>query len=375
VTCAAAQPAAGAQGDIIVGGQGVFVTLTSTNTAYNSGTGRFTFDVTLQNLIEQAMGTTDGSTPAPGGIRIFFASGPTVTSGTGIAAVVPDGFATFVEAGQAFYQYDQVLPHNATSSARTWTLIMPPTVLTFSFVLYVSTPVQYPDGYITLDGQLPEASFGNLHPASTHPLTAVIKNALGLVLPGTVTFNTTNPGCATVDAGGVVTGVQFATCSITATDGTRAGSMSFDVTGTVRSWTGATSTDWNVGSNWGGGLVPATADSVLVPFPSPNYPVLTSAVTVSDVTVADQATLNVAAFVLTSTGNVGTGATVGSGILASGAGSVLLSGAGKTMHGRFPTVLVSGTYSLDGNYHGVAPQAVDTGTLASDLFELDIDAQ
>jgi hypothetical protein len=377
LSCAAAAPAGGAQGDIVVGYQNVYVKVTSSNIAYNGGTGQFTFDVTVQNLIEQPMGTTDGTTLAPSGVRVFFNQGPTVTSGTGTAAVLPDGFGTFLSVGQAYYQYNQVLAHNAVSAAKTWTLIMPPTVGTFDFVLYVSAPVEYPNGYITLDGQLPGVSYGNLHPASAHTLTAVIKSAVGNVLPGTVTFGTTNAGCATVDALGQVTGVQHATCSITASDGTRSGSMDFDVTGATRAWTGAVSTDWNVGGNWTGGLVPVPADSVTIPFPlgSGNFPVLTSAVTISDVTVADQATLDVASFVLTSTGNVGTGQTAGGGILASGSGSVLLTGTTKAVHGRFPAVLVTGTYVLDGQYHGLAPQTVDAGTLAWDDYELDADAQ
>jgi hypothetical protein len=354
------------------------VKLTSSNIAYNSGTGQFTFDVTVQNLIQQPMGTTDGTTLDPNGVRVFFSSGPSVTSGVGTAAVVPDGFATFTAAGQPYYQYNAVLAQNATSGARTWTLVMPPTVTGFSFLLYVSAPVEYPNGYITLDGQLPAYHYGTLHPTATHPLVAVSKTAVGNVVPGTtITFGTTSAVCATVSGVGLVDGVQAATCSITASDGTRSGSMVFDVTGMTRAWTGATSTDWSIGSNWADGLVPVAADSVSVPFPlaSGNFPVLSSAVAISDVTVADQATLNVASFVLTSTGNVRTGATAGSGILASGAGSVLLTGASKAVQGRFPAVLVTGTYSLDGAYHGVAPQTVDAGQIASDLFEMDVDAQ
>ena len=48
------------------------------------------------------------------------------------------------------------------------------------------------------------------------------------------------------------------------TNGVQSGEMSFDVTGTTRVWTGANSSDWNLGTNWGGGLVPATADSVTI---------------------------------------------------------------------------------------------------------------
>lgn len=376
VKCAPVTPPQGsASPDIVVGGQNLYVKLTSSNVAYNGGTGQFTFDVTVQNLIEQKMGTTDGTTVDPNGIRVFFFSGPNVTSGTGTAAVVPDGFATFTAAGQPYYQYGAMLAHGQTSAARTWTLIMPSTVLTFNFLLFVSTPVQYPNGYITLNGNLPGYDYGYLHPGSPLALTAVVKSAVGAVAPGaTVTFGSTNPGCATVDGSGNVTGVIASTCSITATAGARSGSMIVDVSGSTRDWIGATSTDWNVGSNWGGGLVPAAADSVTVPTGVPNFPVLTSTVTISNVTVADAATLDVAGFVLSSSGSVRTGQTAG-GIVASGAGSVLLTGANQAFQGRFPAVLVTGSYALDGNYRGIAPQTVDDGTIASDLYEMDVDAQ
>src|SRR4051812_14258412 len=39
------QPASGASGDLILGKQNVYVTLASSNVAYNSATGAFTFDV------------------------------------------------------------------------------------------------------------------------------------------------------------------------------------------------------------------------------------------------------------------------------------------------------------------------------------------
>ncbi len=379
VVCKPSAPdGGGAAGDIIVGSQNVFVKLTSSNVAYNGGTGQFTFDVTVQNLIEQPMGTTDGTTLDPGGVRVFFHQAPAATSGSGVVAVVPDGFGTFTAAGQPYYQYNQILAQNATSAAKTWTLVFPPTVTTFAFQLYVSAPVEYPNGYITLDGHLPDYNAGYLHPGDTHALTAVVKTAVGTVLPGAVvTFGTTNAACATVDGSGTVTGVQYATCGITATSGAVGGTILFNVSGTIRHWTGSVSTSWNVAGNWGEGFVPAPVDSVSVPFPlaSGNFPQLVSAVTISNVAVADQATLDVAAFVLTSTGDVATGSTAGSGILASGSGQVNLTGTGKLVHGRFPPTLVTGTYSLDGSYSGVAPETVDAGTLASDGFDLNLDAQ
>jgi hypothetical protein len=360
----------GAAGNIIVGSQGVFVQVTTSGVAYNAGTGQFTFSTTLQNLIEQPMGTTDGTTLDPNGIRVFFHSGPNVTSGTGVASVVPDGFATFTAAGQPYYQYNQVLANGATSAAKAWTLVMPPTVLTFNFLLFVSAPVEYPNGYVTLDGTLPDASYGLLHPGSTHPLVAVAKTAVGVGIPGaTYTFGTTDPNCATVDPGGTVTGVRYATCSITVTSGALSGNLSFNVTGTTRSWTGVTSTDWNTATNWGGGFVPAVTDSVSIPFGVPNYPALSGAVTVRGVTVADNATLSLGSFDLTANDNVATGPTAGSGILST-TGRLVLAGSPGTVHGRIPAFLVTGDYSLDGDVTAVASGQVDLGKLVSPNFNL-----
>jgi hypothetical protein len=375
VRCTPLSPDAGGPSrDIIVGNQNTYVTVTTSSVAYNSGTGQYTFQTTLKNLIEQPMGTTDGTTLDPNGIRIFFHSGPTTTSGTGVVAVLPDGFGTFTAAGQPYYQYNQVLANGVTSSAKTWTLVMPPTVLTFSFLLYVSAPVEYPNGYITLDGKLPGDTYGSLHPGDTHTVTAVAKNNVGTVIPGTtIVFNTTSTACATVDGTGLVTGVQSSTCSITASNGGQSGNLSFNVTGATRAWTGAVSTDWNVGGNWGAGLVPVAADSVTIPFGVANYPALTGAVSIGGVTVADNATLSLGAFNLTANANVASGAT-GGGILST-TGTLVLAGSGKTVHGRIPTFLVTGDYTLDGDVTAVARGQVDLGKLVSPSYNLLVQAQ
>ena len=134
-------------GNIIIGGQDVFVAVKSTNVNYNAGTGAFTFDVTIRNLIPQPLGTADTIAHAPdaNGIRIFFASGPNVTSGSGLITVNGDGVDAFTGANQPFYQYNTVLDQFEISSPKTWQLTMPPSVLTFDFLLLVSAEVPRPD--------------------------------------------------------------------------------------------------------------------------------------------------------------------------------------------------------------------------------------
>lgn len=368
VTCAAPQ-LGGNKGkvaaDIVYGGQNTFVTLTSTNVAYNSGTGRFTFDVTVKNLLQQPIGTTDGTTLAPTGVRAFFSSGPTVTGGSGVIAVLPDGFGTFTAAGQSFYQYDQVLANNVTSSAKTWTIIISPTVETFTFLLLISAPVQYPNGYIEINGQLPGSSAGLLHPGSTSALTAVVKNQLGIVVPGAVvTWGTTDPNQASVDGSGVVTGVRYGTPVITATSGGLNGNISFNVTGTVRNWTGLVSSDWAVGGNWGGGYTPALVDTANVPTGVPNFPSLTQAESIGGLAIADAATLSLGAFDLTLSSNATTGQ--GSGGVTGTTGNLVLAGtAGSTFGGRFSLVKITGDYTQSADVRVTAPIFIPAGRLFS----------
>jgi hypothetical protein len=362
VSCVPATPDVGEASGLIVGNQGVYVQLTSSNVNYNSGTGQFTFDATLQNLIEQPLGTTDGTTLDPSGIRIFFHELPTVVEGTGTATVVPDGFAFFTAAAQPYYNYPYLLEQSDVSPAETWSFVMPPTGSRFIFSVYVSAPVEYPNGYITLNGELPGASYGLLHPATPAALTAVVKTAVGNVVPGTVTFATTDPDCAQVNGTGTVTGIRAATCSITATSGAFAGEMIFNVTGTQRTWNGSVSADWSAGANWNGGYSPATVDSAVIPTGVPNFPALVAATSIGGVDVADGATLSLGAFDLTASANVLTGYTVGSGILGT-TGVLQLAGTGEEVAGRVPSLLVTGTYTLSDDLHVVAPGRIVSGSV------------
>ena len=373
VTCAPAPPATGtAAGDVVVGNQGVYVQVTSSNVAYNSGTGQFTFDATLQNLIEQPLGTLDGTTMSAS--RIFFFTGPSVAEGTGTVAVVPDGFAFFTSAAQPYYTYPHLLPQGVTSPAHTWTFIVPPTVIRFVFTVYVSTPVEYPDGYITLDGELPGASYGLLHPSTPHALTAVVKTMVGTPVPGVVTFGTTDPLCATVSGTGTVTGTRAGTCTITAISGLHEGEMEFEVTGTTRTWNGSVSADWSAGANWDGGFPPAAVDSVVIPSGVPSFPALVAATAIGGVQVADGATLSLGAFDLTAGANVATGPTPGSGILGT-TGVLELAGATGTVQGRVPWLRVTGDYSLAGDLNVVAPGRVVSGRLRSTSYLMRMVAQ
>ena len=197
--------------------------LASRNAAYSNGS--YTFEVAVKNLIPQKLGTTDGTTLDPSGIRVFFTSGPTVTSGSGTIAVVPDGYSTFTASNQAYYEYDQILATSAQSSYHTWTFQMPPTVGSFSFLVYVSAPVQYPDGWVTIS--LP----GSYVPVDDESvLTATAYDAYGGSISGaTFTWSSSNPSVASVSSEGIMVALYIGTTTITATSGLRSGTAQVEV--------------------------------------------------------------------------------------------------------------------------------------------------
>jgi hypothetical protein len=216
VTCGA--PSTGASKSLTVGGQGSYVQLTSTN--INITGGIFSFDVTVQNLIPQALGTTDGTTLDPNGVKVFFHSGPTVTGGTGTASVNnPDGTGDFTGTAQPYYQYDEVLSPNETSGSKHWELALDPGVTSVAFKVYVTAEVQFPQGWVDVT---PNAD--TLVAGSTVPLSWVVRDVLGRAMSDqSVTFQSSDPAVASVDGTGVVTGADAGVVSVTATNGPRTG--------------------------------------------------------------------------------------------------------------------------------------------------------
>jgi hypothetical protein len=181
VSCAPAAPPAGvrASQELTLGGQGEFVHLRSDNIVVAQDT--FGFDVTVQNLIRQAIGTTDGTTPDSEGVRVFFHTGPNVTGGGGgtIAVANPDGTATFTAADQPFFRYSENLADSIISAPKTWKLqFSHPSGgdVSFAFTLYVIAAVQLPNGWVEI-----EPDGGVLEIAETLQLTATVYNRTGRV--------------------------------------------------------------------------------------------------------------------------------------------------------------------------------------------------
>ncbi len=144
MNCAPAAPATGGASAAIFSGQNIYVRLSSSNASYDAGTEIFSVDVTVQNLMNEAIGTPDGVTPDPEGIRVFFADGPSSTSGPGEVTVEnADGTAFLTAANQPFHRYTEVLSKDEVSSVKTWQFRKPASVTAFNFRVYLETDVQY----------------------------------------------------------------------------------------------------------------------------------------------------------------------------------------------------------------------------------------
>ncbi|HSU18026.1 hypothetical protein [Longimicrobium sp.] len=140
MSCTSVKPA-GPRGDRIIGKQDVYVKLSSSGTTWDAGTEILSSNVVVQNLADRPMGTPDGFTVS--GVKVFFQTGPTVTSGTGSVTVAnPDGTdGTFLASNQTYFSYGEILSPYQLSRAKTWQFNVPSTVVSFEFTVYVSTPL------------------------------------------------------------------------------------------------------------------------------------------------------------------------------------------------------------------------------------------
>ncbi len=145
------------------------------------------------------------------------------------------------------------------------------------------------------------------------------------------------------------------------------------------SWTGGTSTSWNVGSNWSSGYVPNSGDTVTVNNVGAQPATLTANVTLAGLTVGSGATVDLAGYALAATGSASLGGTVGnsSGSTASftvsaggsttvtntasisGGGNPVTISLGGTVNGGFGLTLNAGssTVSIAGTVGGTTPLA------------------
>jgi len=383
VACAKPEAAAtGARGDIMYGGQDIFVVSTTSSVNYDAGTHKFTFNLKLRNLLRQAIGTTDGVTADPSGVKVFFYQEPTVTSGTGVITIDnADGVGTFTAANQPFYRYVELIDSYLEGSNKPWQFDVPTTAASFEFKLLISSPVQFPTGWIDVS----EPAF-TLRRTYSKTLFGVVRDQYGRVIPGAVvTWSSANPAIATTTTDGTVTGALPGTVDIVASStndvvgtpgATQTGASDFTITGTSLTWTaGAGTTDWNAPGNWDRGVGPVAEDSATIPVVgSAIYPAFTANQSIGKITVDAAAQVNLNAFDLTVSEDAR--ADLSGGITAT-VGRVILTGAADSVSGLMPRIRVTSTgrYNLAGNVNATAPVRVESGRLRTTGFRIRVQSQ
>jgi hypothetical protein len=108
------------------------LTLIRTLTAWTSVT----------NMLAMPMGTTDGTTPAANGTRVFFISGPSTLSGVGVVTIGnATGTGTFTAADQQYFEYDGIIAPGASSGTIGWQFNSALDVTSFTFGIGVDAIV------------------------------------------------------------------------------------------------------------------------------------------------------------------------------------------------------------------------------------------
>jgi hypothetical protein len=118
----------------IFGGQDTNIRLSNTGGSYDTDTGVFEINVTVQNLTQAALGT-DGVESS--GVDIFFADEP-VAYPSGTVTLMNAGTGFFSDANQSYFHYPEVLEPYEISAPRSWQFNVPNGVTRFTFVVYVS---------------------------------------------------------------------------------------------------------------------------------------------------------------------------------------------------------------------------------------------
>lgn len=120
----------------ILGGQDVYVRLSSSGNEYDSGSDVFKIDVTLQNLLSEPLGTSDGVTVS--GVQVFFPDQPAVIAGEGEVTLI-NAFTGFITGpNQSYFLYNEILDPYEISDAQPWRFSVPGTVERFTFTVYVN---------------------------------------------------------------------------------------------------------------------------------------------------------------------------------------------------------------------------------------------
>jgi hypothetical protein len=184
---------------VIVGKQAVYVNLGLSDFAFDSVGNVFSFNATIQNLMTQPLGTTDGITTDSGGAKVFFVAGPTPTSGTGTVTVMnATGTGDFTAPGQVYFGYDSLIPPDSTSPAHLWQFAIPTSANGFQFEVEVAGAIPAENSvlrWVVLRQGLTDSAYNGVWLNAPGDIYAVGQNSSFAHYTGTA-WNTSAPGLA-----------------------------------------------------------------------------------------------------------------------------------------------------------------------------------
>lgn len=175
----------------------------------------------VENLAGQPIGTSDGSSPDPRGIRLVFVQPEADVAGSPAPAQViaaPDagviaGRDSVTGPSQPYLIFKAVLDSGARSADAALRLTVPTGAPEATFALVVLAPVQHPQGWVRVAPEAPMIEVGR--PIN---LEASIRDALGRETPTVaVTWSTTTPTVAEVTSDGAISGRTAGIAHVTAT--------------------------------------------------------------------------------------------------------------------------------------------------------------
>lgn len=121
-------------------------------------------------------------------------------------------------------------------------------------------------------GTVPGSGTNSITLNATYADVQAILNSLAYIAPGSPTSDT----------------ISFDLWDQDGVESAGAIPVSVSSGGTMQSWTGAVSSDWNMPGNWSGNSVPGAGSTAVIPGATPNDPVLSNAVLNNETIVVDQ---------------------------------------------------------------------------------------
>ena len=150
--------------DVQIGSQGVYVTLRSANVLFTGASDTFQADISVQNLLAQTLGDSNGVAT---GVKVFFIQNPSAP----VVTAAPDT-GTFTASNQPFFTYTQSIAPFAVSGSQTWKWAMHG-ASSFTFTVAVDAKVETEGGVLRWSPQVTTGTFNGLWGANANAVFAV----------------------------------------------------------------------------------------------------------------------------------------------------------------------------------------------------------